>query len=160
MQQSFRRRVTRWRGRRRHGGARGYVGEARGRLWVRQRRAVAMSSARLSRERDRGDEHGGRSERGPGWRVASSRGVGEANQAGGGQRVHPRVGHTLGVLLARWRRRLASASWAGPHSAGPQLGRLATGQRQVFSLSLFLLMFSISFLCFELVTIPTHVGNS
>ena len=44
-----------------------------------------------------------------------------------GRRWHGRVcahgEHALGVLLARWRRRLASASWAGPHSAGPQLGR-------------------------------------
>ena len=82
-----------------------------------------------------------------------------------GRRWHGRVcahgEHALGVLLARWRRRLASASWAGPHSAGPQLGRLVTGERQVsFSVFLFFFLFSIYLLCFDLVKILNHFQNS
>src|SRR3954463_12780252 len=38
MQQSIWRRVTRWRGRRRRGGALDHVGEARGRLWPQELR--------------------------------------------------------------------------------------------------------------------------
>ena len=44
MQQSFWRRVTRWRGRRRRGGASGRVGEARGRRWPRWWRSAATGS--------------------------------------------------------------------------------------------------------------------
>ena len=114
MQQSFWRRVTRWRGRRRRGGARGYVGEARGRLWVRQRRAVATSSARLSRERDKGgDEHGGRSERARGGAWRRPEGSGRPTKQEVAKRVGARGGHTPSCPLARGGRRQAG-SWAGP----------------------------------------------
>ena len=139
MQQGFWRRVTRWRGRRRRGGARRYIGEVRGRLWVRQRRAVATSSARLSRERDRGgDEHGGRSERGPGWRVASSRGAGEANQAGGGQaRGRARRPHALVPTGTRRKTTGGKLGWAS--QLGRQLGRLKGQVTPSLSLSLYFL---------------------
>lgn len=58
-----------------------------------------------------------------------------------GRRWHGRVcahgEHALGVLLARWRRRLASASWFGPCWARP-------GKRQVSLLSLSLSFISVS----------------
>ncbi len=101
MQQGFWRSVTCWRGRRRRGGARGYVGEARGRLWVRQRRAVATSSARLSRERDKGgDEHGGRSERARGGAWRRPEGSGRPTKQEVAKRVGARGGHTPSCPLA------------------------------------------------------------
>ena len=137
MQQSFWRRVTRWRGRRRRGGARGYVGEARGRLWVRQRRAVATSSARLSRERDKGgDEHGGRSERARGGAWRRPEGSGRPTK----QEVAKRVGaHGSHTPSCQWKTTGGKLGWAS------QLGRLK-GQ-VTLSLSLYF-MFSILFFCF------------
>ena len=80
-----------------------------------------------SREREIEEETGTRE---------SERGVGEAAwrlqgrpEGGGKQEVAGRapacVGHALGVLLVRWRRRLALGQWAaGLHRARPQVSSL------------------------------------
>ena len=154
MQQGFWRRVTRWRGRRRRGGARGYVGEARGRLWVRQRRAVATSSARLSRERDKGgDEHGGRSERARGGAWRRPEGSGRPTKQEVAKRVGARGGHTPSCPLARGGRRQAG-SWAGlGQPAGPPAGPPERPGNSL-SLSLFTFYFSFCFpICFNSVLI-------
>ena len=48
MQQSFWRRVTRWRGRRRRGGARDHVGEVGQWLWVRGYGSVSMEASAMA----------------------------------------------------------------------------------------------------------------
>ena len=53
MQQSFWRRVTRWRGRRRRGGARDHVGEVGQWLWVRGYGSASMEASAMAGERAR-----------------------------------------------------------------------------------------------------------
>ena len=89
----------------------------------------------------------GESERGAGWRVASSRGVGEANQAGGGQaRGRARRPHALVPTGTRRKTTGGKLGWAS------KLGRLK-GQ---VTLSLFTLCFLFCFSVFDLVIVLNH----
>ena len=81
-------------------------------------------------EEEEGSRERGRSERGSGRCRGTRGGVQKRRKQEVARRVGARGEHTLGVLLARWRRRLASASWVGPHSVGLS-GGLAGGLCQV-----------------------------
>ena len=88
MQQSFWRRVTRWRGRRRRGGASGRVGEARGRRWPRWWRSAATGSLGwLRRERSGGKRE--EPERGDAGGVVAL--LAPSSGSGGKQEVAARV---------------------------------------------------------------------
>ena len=88
MQQSFWRRVTRWRGRRRRGGASGRVGEARGRRWPRWWRSAATGSLGWLR-RERWGGEGGTREGGDAGGVVAL--LAPSSSSGGKQEVAARV---------------------------------------------------------------------
>ena len=134
-------------------GSTGRMRASRRRPWTRRRgeggpvaMATATASSRPSRPWWRGRE-GGEGENGGAVRAIETAlaGLFAAPRKLAGRRWHGRVcahgEHALGVLLARWRRRLASASWFGPCWARP-------GKRQVSLLSLSLSFISVSVFLF------------
>ena len=140
-QQSFWRRVTRWRGGRRLGGD-AWDGEG-AREWLWSRRCTAALSdvfgSMLEREQRRGKARE-ESEGVRGWRVASSRDVRASRQRGGGRAraCAPRA-HALVPTGTRLKtgEELGWASYSvGPHS-------WAAGKPGKFLLSLFYFLFSI-----------------
>ena len=106
-------------------------GERRRRL-----RLVALEEGTGGRGRE-GDE-GGECEAVRAIQTALA-GLSAAPRKLAGRRWHGRVcahgEHALGVLLARWRRRLASASWVGPHSVGLSGGLCQVSGQVLLSLS-------------------------
>ena len=99
-----------------------------------------MATFGFGRESGRGGEGRGSGREGPGWRVASSRRVGEASreeevEAGRGAQLRARQ-HGV-VLLAEARRRLAGVGGLG------QLGQLQVSGWPSLSLS-FLILFCFS----------------
>ena len=146
--QGLRRGAAGWRGRGRHGDARGHVGEARGARRPRLRRTAATSSARL-RERERERRGREREERSRGSRVLC--GVVLGVEAAAGRKRSPKT-HTRAP-------RFPSAYWQEEEdgSALGGLGRYSarTGRPAQVTLSLFSNLNCFCFLfilfCFDLV---------
>ena len=150
-------------------GSTGRMRASRRRPWTRRRgeggpvaMATATASSRLSRPWWRGRKEG-EGENGGAVRAIQTAlaGLSAAPRKLAGRRWHWRMcahgEHTLGVLLARWRRRLASASWFGPCWA-------RRGKPQVSLLSLSLLFLFLFFyfviLFWALLKMPGHFQKS
>ena len=141
-----------------NGGARGHVGEARGRLWSRWCSSAHSGSFGRPRGREqRGGEEKWIGQGGRGGAEERQRGValaGEAGRRAGGVALCPcaRVGHTPGRLAPGGRHRW----WAGP--ACWPLGCTVsgcTGKHQVVFFP-FCFLFYFSDICFDLKEILNH----